>query len=178
MKQFVKRTLGLLLVLVMCLGMIPTVGAEEKSTTISFASKAQRTSFSTSVQVWENSGVKLTNNKSSSTSNVGDYFNPARFYASSNLVIDAPGNITKIVFDCNSSSYANALKTSIGTSATTSVSSDKVTVTLGGTSSSFTVAKLSAQRDCNICRSGQCLSASQHHRDYKGRNLHHCRFCY
>ena len=59
-------------------------GAEETAT-LSFANKAQRTSLSTSKQVWEQNGIKLTNDKGSSTSNVADYANPARFYKSSKI---------------------------------------------------------------------------------------------
>ena len=101
-----------------------------------------RTSFSTSQQVWEQNGIKLINNKSSSTNNVADY-TPPRFYASSAITIQAPGNITKIVFVCNSNSYATALKNSIGNNAV--VSNANVTVTLGGDSAEFNVAKLTAQ---------------------------------
>ncbi|MBR5859970.1 MAG: chitobiase/beta-hexosaminidase C-terminal domain-containing protein [Bacteroidaceae bacterium] len=119
--------------------------AQEQTATLSFASKAQRTSFSTSKQVWEQNGITLTNNKAKSTSNVADYANPVRFYASSEIIVDCPdGNkITKIVFDCNNTSYATALKNSIGAAAT--VSSDKVTVSIANGSSSFTIAKLTAQ---------------------------------
>ena len=118
------------------------------NTTISFANTAHRTSQTTSKQVWENGDVTLTNNKASSTSNVADYSNPARFYSGSSIVVQADGsNITKIVFDCNSGSYATALKNSIGTvsGATVSVSSDKVTVTFTSAVDNFTIAKLSAQ---------------------------------
>lgn len=117
--------------------------AAEKSATLSFADKAQRTSFSTSKQVWEQNGITFTNNKSSSTNNVADYANPVRLYAKSSVTVEAPGNITKIVFDCNSSSYATAMKNSAGGSAT--ASSDKVTVTLDGTSATYTIASLTAQ---------------------------------
>ena len=72
-----------------------------KTATISFASTAQRTSYSTSEQIWENEGVVFTNSKGSSTSNVGDYSNPARFYKSSNISVTAPGNITMLEFDCS-----------------------------------------------------------------------------
>ena len=120
-----------------------TASAAETEATLSFADKAQRTSFSTSQQVWEQNGITLTNNKGSSTSNVADYAKPARFYKSSEVIITAPGYITKIVFDCNSNDYATEMKNSIGSAAT--ASSDKVTVTLGGTSTTFTVAKLTAQ---------------------------------
>ena len=111
--------------------------------TISFASTDNRTVFTTSQQVWEQNGITVTNDKSASTSNVADYSNPARFYAASSLTIKASGNITTIVFDCNSGSYASALVASIGNAAT--ASADKVTVQLDGTSDTFTIAKFTAQ---------------------------------
>ena len=116
--------------------------------TLSFANKAQRTTYTTSQQVWEQNGIKFTNNKASSTTNIADYANPARLYASSSVVVNHTSNkITKIVFDCNSSSYATAMKNSIGTvsGATVAVSSDKVTVTFTSSVESFTIAKLTAQ---------------------------------
>ena len=111
--------------------------------TISFSDTANRTVFNTSQQVWVQNGITVTNDKAASSSSVADYSNPARFYASSSLTIKAEGNITKIVFDCNTASYANVLKESIGSGAT--VSSDKVTVTLSGDSDTFKIAKLNAQ---------------------------------
>ena len=121
-------------------------GADKSSAsevTISFADLSNRISLDASKQVWGKSGFTVTNNKSGSSSNVADYHNPVRFYASSSITIKAPGNITKIVFDCSSSSYASTLKTSIGASATGS--SDKVTVSLNGNTDVFTVSRLSAQ---------------------------------
>ena len=52
-----------------------------------------------------------------------------------------------IVFDANSSSYATAMKNSIGTvsGANVAVSSDKVTITFSTPVASFTVAKFTAQ---------------------------------
>lgn len=100
-----------------------------------------RTSFTTSQQVWEANNIKLVNDKGSSTSNVADYVNPARFYKSSKITVSAPGEITTIVFDCNSNSYATALKDSIKTG-TVSVSSDKVTVVLDGSSNEFVISSL------------------------------------
>ena len=112
--------------------------------TLSFSSKNQRTSFSTSQQVWEQNGVKLVNDKSSSTSNVADYANPVRFYASSKITVSMEGKtITKIEFTCNSNSYATALKNSIGSTATASGS--KVTVELATPASSYVINKLTAQ---------------------------------
>ena len=116
---------------------------EEVSATLTFDNKNKRTTFTTSQQVWEENGITFTNDKAASTSNVADYVKPARLYASSKVTVAAPGKITKIVFDCNSNSYANAMKNSIGSTATTSA--DKVTVVLDGASDSFVVAKLSAQ---------------------------------
>lgn len=117
--------------------------AQPIEATLSFADKAQRTEFTTSKQVWEQNGIVLTNDKAASTSNVADYANPARFYKSSKITIEAPGNITKIVFDCNSSSYATALKSSITSGGTVSVNSDKVTVVLTDPATSFVIASLS-----------------------------------
>ncbi len=111
--------------------------------TLSFTEKANRTLFTTSQQVWEQNGVILTNDKAKSTNNVADYAKPARFYANSSITLTAPGNIKTIVFDCSSSSYATALKNSIGNSAT--ASNNKVTVALDGTTNSFSIASLSAQ---------------------------------
>lgn len=113
---------------------------------LSFADTTPRTSFSTSKQVWKQNGITFTNNKASSTNNVADYAKPIRLYANSEVIVEGAG-MKKIVFDCNSSSYATALQTSIGTvsGATVTVSSDKVTITFTSAVDSFTIAKLSAQ---------------------------------
>jgi len=121
----------------------PETPSEGTSATISFANKAQRTVFNTSQQVWVQNGITVTNNKAASSSNVADYANPARFYASSQLIVECKG-MTKIIFTCGSASYANALKNSIS-GATVTVSGSVVTVVLPAAADSFTVAKLSAQ---------------------------------
>jgi hypothetical protein len=113
--------------------------------TLTFDNKAKRTTFSTTQQVWEENGIKLTNDKAASTNAVADYVKPARFYQGSSITVSAPSKIETIVFDCNSTSHATALKNSIGSTATVTVSSDKVTVTLDGTADNFVVAKLTAQ---------------------------------
>ena len=112
--------------------------------TISFATTAQRTSQTTTQQVWANEGVTLTNNKSESQNDIVDSSNPVKFYAASQIIITAPGNISQIVFDCDNDTYATALKNSIS-GASVAVSSNKVTITLNGSSDTFTIAKLSAQ---------------------------------
>ena len=117
----------------------------EMTASLSFENEAQRTEFSTSKQVWEQNGIIFTNNKGSG-SNVANYSNPVRLYANSNLKVEFT-NMSKIVFDCNSSSYAEALNDSIGTvsGATVTVSSDKVTVVFDESVDEFTIAKLTAQ---------------------------------
>lgn len=107
-----------------------------KTVTISFANTSQRTSHSDDKQVWENDGVVFTNSKGSSTSNVGDYSNPARFYKSSDITVTAPGNITNIEFDCEGigGNYTSALKDIVAPD---------------GTSSTVTYKTLSAQLRAN-----------------------------
>ena len=105
---------------------------------ISFADKANRTEYSTSEQVWEQNGIVVTNNKGASTSNVGDYANPARFYKSSNVTIQAPGEIISISIDCK------GLETKYVTPWGTA-DNGIVTITLDGTSDTYTFNNLSAQ---------------------------------
>lgn len=120
----------------------------EETKDLSFSNKAQRTSFSTSEQVWKQNGIIFTNKKASSSNNVADYANPVRLYAGSSVTVSVEGaTISKIVFDCNSTSYANTMKASIGTvsGASVSQSGDKVTVAFGTAVESYTVAKLTGQ---------------------------------
>ncbi len=111
--------------------------AKEVDATISFASTAQRASQSASEQVWQNEGVTFTN-----SGNVGNYSNPVRLYANSKIIVEHEA-MTKILFACSSSSYATALKNSIGATAT--VNGSNVTVTFVNPVDEFTVASLSAQ---------------------------------
>ena len=103
--------------------------------TISFASTAQRTSLSASEQVWENEDVVLTNSKGSSTNNVADYSNPARFYKSSNISITAPGNITKVEFNSSTGDYLTNLQNSLTGEST---NGNSVVMELDGSSNSVT----------------------------------------
>ena len=140
--KFSTRMLALALILTLLVPMLVFhASAEDGSATITFDDKAKRTTFTTSQQVWEENGITVTNDKASSTSNVADYAKPARFYKSSKLTVAFDKPITKIVFDCNNSTYATALKNAIS-DATVSASADKVTVTLDGTATSFTVNSL------------------------------------
>ena len=133
----------ILLSFFMC--MLAIFGMQAETATLSFANKAQRTSYSTDKQVWEQNGITFTNNKSSSTTNVADYANPARLYANSEVVIEFGKKMTEIKFTCSSSEYAAALKKSITVDASVSVSGSDVTATLTAPSTSFTIARLDAQ---------------------------------
>ena len=125
--------------------MEPHADKAEYTSTLTFDDKAKRTTFTSSQQIWEENGLTLINDKAASTNAVADYAKPLRCYQGSKVTVKADGGeISKIVFDCNNASYATALKNSIGTTATVSVSSDKVTVTLDDVTE-FVVAKLTAQ---------------------------------
>ena len=121
--------------------------AGEYSVTISFADKAQRTVYTTEQQVWEQNGIIVTNDKSESTSNVGDYANPARFYKSSALTVKCTlGTIKKMEFTCGTQSgkdYPAELVASVGSEAT----ADGLVVTIVPTASSdtYTIAKFANQ---------------------------------
>ena len=82
-----------------------------ETATLSFSDKAKRTEYTTSKQVWSDNGITLTNNKASSTTNVGDYANPARFYKNSEIIIDFPSsNVKEIVFTTPANGVENATK--------------------------------------------------------------------
>ena len=149
-----KRYLGLLAMsTVLTLGLVAVnehnsnvVDAEEQTATLSFADKANRTAYSTTQQVWEQNGITVTNDKASSTSNVGDYSNPARFYKSSSLTVAFTQNFTSIVFDCNNATYASDLATALNNAGVSnSVSSDKVTVNFASSVDTFTVSLSAAK---------------------------------
>ena len=103
--------------------------------TISFASTAQRTSYSKSQQEWENDGVTFTNDKAKSTTNVADYSNPVRLYKSSTITISAPGNITKVEFNCSPGDYLTNLQKSLTGHST---NGNSVVMELDGSSNSVT----------------------------------------
>ena len=123
-----------------------TVEKEPVEATLSFANKAQRTSYSTSQQVWEQNGIVFTNAKGSGN-NIADYANPVRLYANSSIAIEAPGPIQKVVFTCSSSSYASAMNESAKTvsGATVSISGTIVTMTFATPVDVVTITKLTAQ---------------------------------
>ena len=123
-----------------------TPPAEGEVVTIDLTNKNNRTEYDkTSHQVWEQNGIKLTNEKASSTSNIGDYA-PIRLYQKTSLKIEYPG-MTKLVFNCSSddkNDFAGRLEASI-TGATVTVDGLVVTVVLPAAADVFEIAAMNAQ---------------------------------
>ena len=121
----------------------PVVG---DTATIDLNNAENRVSFTTEQQVWKANGITVTNDKGASTSNVGDYTSPARFYKSSNLTIAAEKAFTQIVFNCDDykTTYPTDLQNSI-TSGSVSVNGTVVTVTLDSAATSFAITNLAGQ---------------------------------
>ena len=119
--------------------------------TITFDDVSKRTEFDTEHQVWEQNGIKITNNKAGSSTNVGNYSNPARFYKNSDLIIEYSAAFTKIVFDCSGfdAKYMNGIKDSIADGSTVTVDGSIITVELASATTSWTMSMTSAQGRAN-----------------------------
>ena len=83
--------------------------------TITFNNTAKRTEYSTTKQVWEENGIVVTNNKASSTTDVGNYCNPARFYKSSTVTIAYPGMTKIVIVGADENKYQTPIKDSLAT---------------------------------------------------------------
>ena len=115
--------------------------------TLDFSDVANRTSLTTTEQIWEQNGIRLTNNQASSTSNVADYSAPARFYKSTSLKIEKEG-MNKMVFLCNSGKNTGPadLKASVtDANATVTVEGMTVTITFATSVDVFEIATLAGQ---------------------------------
>ena len=123
----------------------PTPGDGETAT-IYFNDVTYRTTYTTEQQVWEQNGITVTNDKASSTSNVGDYYNPARFYKSSNVTIAADAAFSQIIFNCDDykTTYPTDLQSSISSGSVT-VDGTVVTVTLSSAATSYAITGLAGQ---------------------------------
>ena len=108
---------------------------------LDFSNVANRVEWDADHQIWSANGITLTNNKGASTSNVADYSAPARFYKSSEIIVECEKAMSKIEFSCNSASYATALQNSI-TSGDVTVDGSSVIVTFSSAVSSYTIASL------------------------------------
>ena len=137
-----KKLVALLMAVLMLCCIVPfSAMAAGNSAVLDLTDKANRTSFSTSQQVWEQNGITVTNDKGASTSDVKNYSNPARFYKNSKLTIEYAG-MTKIVVTCGSSSYASALVSSVS-GATATADGAVVTIELASAADSFVIEALS-----------------------------------
>lgn len=112
----------------------PPAEIETVDRTITFDNTSKRTEFSTTKQVWVEDGITVTNNKTSDSSNVGDYSNPIRFYKNSEVIVECKG-MTKIVVTANNSSYADTLASALSTTAVGST----VTITFDTPTDSYTI---------------------------------------
>ncbi len=112
--------------------------------TLAFNDTANRTTQNDSVQIWEDNGVKLTNNKSGNSSNVGNYSNPARFYSGSEIIVEC-ANMIKLVFTCNTAAYARTLASAIDAMGGVSliVDGSDVIITFAQAVDSFKITSLS-----------------------------------
>ena len=121
----------------------PVVG---DTATIDFNDAANRVSFTSEQQVWQQNGITVTNDKGASTSNVGDYTAPARFYKSSNVTIECATAFSQIVFNCDDykTTYPTDLQNSIS-SGNVTVDGTVVTVTLDAAVTSYAITGLAGQ---------------------------------
>ncbi len=109
--------------------------------TITFDDAAKRITSTTTQQVWQENGITVTYNKGDYTNDLAEYANPIRLYKGTSITIDAPGAITKLVF--NAKGYTSPLSNSIDNA---TVDGDLVTVTIdSATSTSFTIKSFTAQ---------------------------------
>ena len=144
-----RKLVAVLMALMMLCCIIPfsAVAADGNSAVLDLTDKANRTSFSTSQQVWEQNGITVTNDKGASTSNVADYANPGRFYKSSTVTIEYPG-MTTIVIDSvtyDDKDYAAPWAAIDGANVTATVTDGDVTIVFAEAVDSFTWEQLSAQ---------------------------------
>lgn len=120
--------------------------------TISFANADQRQSLSATQQVWKGDGIVFTHNKSASGTDIANYTAPARFYKSSQIIIEGESSISKIVFNAPSGDYGPDIwKNSIGNvdGATVTVEGNDVIVEFSTPVISFEIAAMSAQGRLN-----------------------------
>ena len=102
-----------------------------------------RTEYSTEKQVWSSNGITVTGTKGASTSNVGDYTNPARFYKSTTLTIEYTEAITKIVLE--TSGDRNFAEGTELEGATVTIVENYAVIELETAATSFTIASMPTQ---------------------------------
>lgn len=82
--------------------------------TLSFSTTANRTTSTTSKQVWEQNGIVFTYDKASYSNNLGDYSNPVRLYKGTKVTVTCGHPMTQIVFvGSDSDEYKEAIGASL-----------------------------------------------------------------
>ena len=97
-------------------------GIVEQSSILKFDDVSKRTEYSEEKQVWKDNGIIVTNDKGESTTKVGNYVNPARFYKNSKISIcvqlseeSEKSLMTKIEINSGTGEYSTALESSLNT---------------------------------------------------------------
>ena len=141
-----KRFISALIAFAMIISMVPAVFASEGAT-LDFSDEANRTSItedaSAGSQTWQQNGVTLINDGG----RVAAYSNPVRLYQGTDVTIEYPG-MTKLVIECKTTGYADALVNSItDENATVSRDSTNLIVTIEFTNAvdSFKINDLTEQ---------------------------------
>ena len=127
-------------------GKIQQKNRTPRSGTLTFNSTSRRTIVTPNQKhIWAQNNIEFTIEKNTSGNNVSTNYNPIRIYTGQRITVSVPegGVITKIVFACDSNTYANTLRNSIGNSAT--VSGSSVTINLDGTSSEYVLSTFNGQ---------------------------------
>ena len=142
-----------------------SIQPSSSSANISFASTANRTEFSTTIQVWKQNGITVTNNKAGASSSVADYVNPVRFYQGSSVTIEYP-NMTKIEINCKDleAKYVNSWK-SVPAGATATESNGVVTITFSSPVNSIVFSSLASQSrayDITVYSEGAAAEECKH----------------
>ena len=108
-----RKITALLLAVLMICALLPMAALADGTTaTITFDDVAKRTEFTNEIQVWVENGITVTNTKApDGRTNIGDYSNPARFYATTELKIEYAGMKSLIVNCDDSKDYAGSLAT-------------------------------------------------------------------
>ena len=118
--------------------------------TLSFADKANRTVYNSNQQVWEQNGIKVTNDKAKSSTNVGDYFNPGRFYKNSSLKIEFAGMKKIVITSDGTAKYLTALTDTLNAAGIAfSASNNVITIELAEATDVFEIADLTGGQ-CRI----------------------------
>lgn len=138
-----KKLISILLCVCMMLGLLVVAANAADKVTITFDNASKRTQGTKQVQVWEENGIKVTNEKGASTNDVNfSKVNPVRFYKNSSVTVEYTQKMSQITFYCDNTYDNYSLSTSTIPGATVSGDADVVILTLNTPATSFTIPKL------------------------------------